>query len=193
MTSIVNDDRLEVIVIETEKLETPTGAKGEPGEPGAPGEKGDTGEPGVKGDKGDKGDVGEQGETGTQAPAYVRATAVKVTGMILNGAREITTVSLAVGYELYSVQLSAAARIRLYDTTAHQTADLGRVRGVDPDAKLDHGVMLDFALDLPGSRVLSPVVSGITFTGFADVPITVDNIGSTPSTISITFVYLRRE
>jgi hypothetical protein len=53
--------------------------------------------------------------------------------------------------------------------------------------------MFDFALDSAGTRTLSPVVTGITFTGFTDVPATIDNLSGVPAAITITMTFLRRE
>ena len=184
MTTIVNDDRLEVIVIETQKLETPTGAKGEPGEKGDKGDKGDTG------DKGDKGDQGNAGADGTH---YVRTTVEKVSGNIVPNGRETSLVPMAVSYEVFKVQVSAAARVRLYDTTIHRDADILRPRGVDPTVGTDHGVMLDLALSTANSYTMSPTVVGTCFTGDINVPITIDNLGAATASITVIITWLRKE
>jgi hypothetical protein len=184
MTRIVNDDRLEVIVVETLKLETPTGAKGEPGE------KGDTGDTGDKGDKGDKGDTGNTGAAGTH---YVRSTVEKTTGSILSNGREVSTIPLALTYELYKVQVDKPCRIRLYDSSLHQTNDILRPRGTDPAVATDHGVMFDFAVMTAATYTMSPTVVASCFTGDINVPITIDNLGVAAATITVIMTWLRKE
>jgi hypothetical protein len=108
------------------------------------------------------------------------------------GAREVGVVPLSKSYVIKRVQLSAAARVRLYDTLAHRDADVLRPRGTDPDAGVDTGVMLDFALSGPGVFTLSPIPTAVILSG-TDAPITVDNIGASPAQITVTITYLPLE
>ena len=184
MTSIVNDDRLEIIVIENQKLETPTGATGPQGDPG------DTGPIGPEGPEGPEGPQGDPGVDGTN---YARLTSTVITESIPTNGRVEIFIPLAVSYEVYKIQTDKPARVRLYDTIPHRVADLLRPRGTDPVVGTDHGVMLDFALPTANTFTLSPVTVATCFTGDINVPMTVDNIGVTAAVITVIITYLRKE
>lgn len=125
----------------------------------------------------------------------VRQTTDKTSSSLAHLATQETTISLPTGYRLYTIETDVPARIRLYTTTAKQSADLGRVIGEDPVG--DHGVMFDF-VTYPGatpllSADLSPTVDG--FDGSVSpnglVPITFMNLSGATDTITVTLSYSR--
>jgi hypothetical protein len=180
-----------------------TGPQGPQGEPGAQGDRGPQGEPGATGPQGPQGDpTTVNGYTGADimlsysdvgaAPAAVRASASVTTDPIpVNGYVE-TTISIAPGYRLYYIHTDSPARVRLYTNSAGQEADLNRPV---TDAPADgDGVMLDYVttpelLD----AALSPVVQGFTQVGDDGVAITINNTGTSETTITVTFIYVATE
>lgn len=123
-----------------------------------------------------------------------RTTATYTTTSLAPGAQEIGLINLAPGYRIYKVQLSRQARARLYDTTAHRTADLSRPKSTPIDEGSDHGLMLEVALETGAlTRTLSPVVDGVNFETGDGVPITVDNLDSSSGTVTVTVTYVKSE
>jgi hypothetical protein len=129
---------------------------------------------------------------------YARTTVVHTTASLAANAQELSTVSLPAGYRILAVRTSVPARVRLYCTSAQQTADAARRAGADPAAGT--GVMLDYvttaSLGTSAAADLSPVVDGVDFTGTPGsgvVPLTVDNTGLTTTAITVTLTYIRTE
>lgn len=110
------------------------------------------------------------------------------TASLAADAREQTSIAVTPLYAVTRIEVDGPARVRMYTSEAQQAADAARARGVDPDPDIDHGVILDFALETAGSRYLSPVVIGSDFTP-AGVPVTIDNIDTSAGTITVTFTY----
>lgn len=104
----------------------------------------------------------------------------------------VGTVTLSPGYRLLRVETSVPARVRVYDSAASRTADASRFVGVDPTPP--HGVILDL---LTTSSVLgwwmNPVVDGYTADGTVDVPVSVTNLGTSTTAVTVTFTFVRSE
>lgn len=122
-----------------------------------------------------------------------RSEAVFSTASLAAGARQTGTVALAASYTVLMVEVSTAARVRLYATVADRTADLTRPRGTDPDDSVDHGVMFDLALGSAGSRISTPPAPGVLNELPPGVPITIDNLDSVSRAITVTITFLRTE
>lgn len=126
--------------------------------------------------------------------AATRGSAAATTSSLAPAASDsTTTISLAKAYRLYSIQLSRPARVRLYDTAAHKSADTSRVYGVDPAS--DAGVILDFYATDTAAHTLSPLVDGANLetTPSTVISMTVTNQDSSTGTVTVTVAYLRTE
>lgn len=123
-----------------------------------------------------------------------RTTASATTSSLAATAEDsTTTIALAVGYRLYSIQTSRPARVRLYATAAAKTADAGRVLGVDPAA--DAGVVLDYVTPNTSVHSLSPFVDGANLEASpsSTISMSVTNKDSSTGTVAVTLSYLRTE
>lgn len=124
-----------------------------------------------------------------------RATATATTSSLAAGASDSsTTITLAKGYVLYSIQTSRPARVRLYETAAAQTADASRAVGVDPVSTA--GVVLDYVTPAGGTAYsLSPQVMGTNLesTPSTSISMTVTNNDTTTGTVTVTLVWVRTE
>ena len=123
----------------------------------------------------------------------VRTTQTYTTASLAAAARETGTVVLAASYTVMAVQVSTAARVRLYATVADRTADLTRPRGEDPDPEVDHGVMFDLALGAAGTRISTPPAVCVLNETPPNVPLTIDNLDTVPRAVTVTITYLRTE
>ena len=108
-----------------------------------------------------------------------------------NATEDITSV-LKPGYRLLKVETDVAARVRVYDSTAHRTADASRAIGTDPTGV--HGVILDLVTTVSDlSWWLSPVVDGYTADSTDSVPLTITNLSGGTDTVTIIFTWVRSE
>jgi hypothetical protein len=133
--------------------------------------------------------------TGFVSVAQARQTATATTSSLAANAQDsTTTITLSKGYMLYSISTSRPARVCLYETSAAKTADLSRVRGVDPLSNA--GVVLDY-VTVAGSTVytLSPIVAGINNEGSpsSTISMAVTNLDSSTGTVVVTLVWLQVE
>lgn len=133
--------------------------------------------------------------TTTNNPA--KAQTASITTPVMNpGDRFVGILTMAKGFEIWSVATNAAARIRLYATKSAQTADLARPSSQGPGFGNEQGIIVDWYLDTaPVVYEANPYPSGRN----ADSPqstsiyLTVDAIGvsSGKITITVTFVPLQ--
>lgn len=123
-----------------------------------------------------------------------RVTVSVTTPSLAAGALWSGTIQMTRGYRLYNLLTSAPARVRLFSTSAAQTADAARSIGVTPTG--NHGVVMD-ATTTSGltSYVLSPMVHGADMKTTPDgvIPITVTNLGTATAAITVTLVYVDTE
>lgn len=132
--------------------------------------------------------------TTSAASTPTRAAAQATTSSLAPAAVDsTTTITLAKAYRLYSIQTSRPARVRLYDTAAHRTADLGRTAGTDPAS--DAGVILDFYATDTSTHALSPLVDGANLETVPTTAIsmTVTNYDTATGTVTVTLTYLPTE
>lgn len=123
-----------------------------------------------------------------------RRTSTMTTVSLSPLAREQGTMNLARGYKLYALEVTSPARVRVYATTAQQSADASRAFGLDPTG--NHGVMLDYMVAHgPLSRGFSPMVDGMSLEASPteSIPITVDNVDSSTAVITVTLTWIRTE
>lgn len=130
--------------------------------------------------------------TGGGGSTIARATATYTTASLAVNASETGTITLAKGYTVYKIQTSAPARVRLYGTTAAQTADASRALGVNAlpgsspmlEVKTETGYLtLDFAVD-GASTETTPVTT---------IPISITNLNGSTAAITVTVTYIALE
>lgn len=124
----------------------------------------------------------------------LRTTAIYTTASLAHGTTEQGVVGLATGFRLLSVATDKAARVRLYDRTAKQAADLARAIGTPLTG--DHGLVLEY-VTTPSvlSATLSPEVDGHSMeaTPVSAIPVTVTNMSGTTGTVATTFTFIATE
>jgi hypothetical protein len=123
-----------------------------------------------------------------------RATATQATSSLAAGATDsTTTIMLAKGYRLYSIQTSRPARVRLYETAAQKTADLARAVGTDPAG--DAGVVLDYVTTDTAAHTLSPLVDGANLESSPSTAISmaVTNNDTSTGSVTVTLVWIKAE
>lgn len=134
------------------------------------------------------GDVGGGGGSGTESPTF---TATHTTASLPTGGRELATIGLSARYRLLRIATDHPARVRIHTTAAKQAADAARPAGTAPTG--DHGVMLDYVTTSTVlSADLSPVVDGFdgTTPPTGAVPLTVDNLDTTATPITVTLTWV---
>lgn len=92
------------------------------------------------------------------ATSKARAQVALTTGTTATGTTATGEVALGKSALLLAVSADRACRLRLYQTSAHRTADAGRLVGVAPVG--DHGLIADVLFDGPESYWLQPPVMG---------------------------------
>jgi hypothetical protein len=125
-----------------------------------------------------------------RAPFSGRQTASHTTASLANNAEEQSTIILAKSYRLLSISTSVAARVRLYDRAAKQTADASRAVGTSPTG--DSGVVFDYVTTAGVlSADLTPQVIGSSMESSpsSSIPLTVDNLSGSTGTVTVTFTY----
>lgn len=108
--------------------------------------------------------------------------------LTLLGGQVLSTIPFAIGYRVYEIQTSIPARVRLYDTVAHQTADLPRTVYIDPPG--GSGVVLDVVTADSTLFPLSPQVLGASLESVpsVDIPMTVTATATGLVTVTVTWV-----
>lgn len=107
---------------------------------------------------------------------------------------ETGTIILGTGFRLLRITTDVPARVRLYATVAHQTADAARILGVTP--RRDHGLIFEFVSDADTlTAVTSPVVHGYSMEVLTDTdcPISVQNLDTIPATVVVTLTNIITE
>ena len=96
------------------------------------------------------------------------------------------------GYRLLKVETDVAARVRVYDSIDHRTADAARAIGTDPSGV--HGVILDLVTTASTlAWWLSPVVDGYTENAGDTVPLAITNLSGSTDTVTVIFTWVRSE
>ena len=163
----------------------PVGADGPQGSIGA------TGASGTAGAAGATGPAGATGAVGPAGPLLTRTTATYTTAALGAGATETGAIALAKGYRLLHIVVSAAARVRLYGTTAERTADSSRLWGTDPGAS--SGLVLDYRAIGAVDADLSPTVDGFSTESVPVTSIPISVTATNAGAVTVTLTYLRTE
>ena len=109
-------------------------------------------------------------------------------------AEQQSTLILGTGFRLLKIEVSGPARVRLYATVAHQTADAARILGATP--RKDHGLIFEFVSSSTClAAATSPVVHGYSMETLTDVdcPISVQNLDTIAATVVVTLTNIITE
>jgi hypothetical protein len=170
------------------------------GAPGAQGIQGIQGSNGIQGIQGITG-IGTQGIQGIQGSAGTgggsglvsRSVASATATSLANDSTANVTATGFKGYNIYKIQTSHAAWVRIYSDAASRTADVSRLESEDP---------------LPGSGVIAEVITSGAETvlitpavvGFnnenpvtTDIPIAITNKSGSTNTITVDITVLQIE
>jgi hypothetical protein len=142
------------------------------------------------GNFGPVGATGAVGATGFNA----RTTVTGTTASIASGAAAEVTISAFTGYNLYKIQSSHAAWIRIYSTTQARTTDSTRVIGQDPLP--DAGVITEVITVTANQTVsLTPAVLGYNDQSppSNDMYLLITNNSGTSTAITVTVTLVRTE
>jgi len=168
-----------------------TGASGVSGISGATGATGPTGSPGgATGATGTSGSIGATGATGLVSRSNASVTVTNLAA----GANANASITGFTGYNLYKIQVSNPAWVRLYTNIAARALDLTRSQGVDPSP--DVGIIAEVITTTVNQTVtLSPAVLGFNDENPVtnQIPIYVTNTGVSANTITVNVTIVRTE
>ena len=122
-----------------------------------------------------------------------RKTVSLATASIANGASATIEITGEKSYLLYSIETSAAAWVRVYDTAANRTADAGRTQGTDPSP--NDGVIAEVISTGAQTITFTPGVFGMNneSTPTRSIPISVTNNSGGTAAITVTLKILKLE
>lgn len=109
-------------------------------------------------------------------------TVTYTSASLANNASATGVITLAPGFTILKVTTPFAARVRLYQSTAHRTADASRPVGVLPSG--DHGLI--FEEDGSTAASYATVVVGGLLGATADCPIAITNRSGATREVSVT-------
>jgi hypothetical protein len=119
------------------------------------------------------------------------------TGSLASGSIANGTVTMAKTFALLHVQVSAAARVRLYINSAARTADASRSNQVPPTPGTQSGIITDLYLDTSDKWTwqMTPIAIGYNWdvTQSTTIYYAVTNIGSSSENITVTLTYVPME
>ncbi len=120
-----------------------------------------------------------------------RATATVTTASLANNAEEQLNITLSKGYHILSINCSLNARVRVYQTAAKRTSDAGRSSATAPTG--NHGVVFEFLGSGTFAAQNSPVGFNLESVPTSAIPISVQNLSGSTTTITVTIIYLAIE
>ena len=131
--------------------------------------------------------------TASATPVISRATVATTTASLAPNASANATVTAAKGYFLYSIEVSAAAWVTVYSSTATRTADNSRTISTDPTS--GSGVIAEAITGAAGTQLFTPAVVGFSSEASptSDVQLKITNNGATSTPITVTLTYLPLE
>lgn len=127
-------------------------------------------------------------------PGFATRTTVNdTTSSIVDGAIDNLTLTGYIGYVLYKVQTSHAARVRIYTDISSRTADASRAEGVDPT--LGSGVIADIVTTGAQTIVVSPGIYGFNNETIPanEIYVAVTNKSGSPASITVTLTIVQSE
>ena len=166
----------------------PTGTNGPQGPTGATGSQGLTGSTGPSG-----GPVGATGPQGATGSLFSRVTANVTTANIGNAVTANVSITGFKSYNLYKIETTASAWVRLYTDTASRTADAGRTQNIDPQP--GSGVIVETITTGANTIIISPGVVGFSNESppTTDIPMAITNNSGGNTTITVTLTLLQLE
>ena len=122
-----------------------------------------------------------------------RTTATVSTSSIENSATANVSITGFKGYNLYKVQSSHAAWIRIYTSNAARTADSSRSQGTDPTP--DVGIVTEVITNGAQTVVLAPAVVGFNDESpvTTSVPLAVTNLSGGANIVAVTITLVQTE
>jgi hypothetical protein len=176
----------------------PTGPTGLVGSQGNAGVTGYTGPAGRTGPTGITGPAGSAANTGPTGPAgsgtlSSRSQISATTSALAVGASTVITLNAFKGYNLYSIQVSSAAWVVVYNSAAAQTADAARSMLIDPMPGV--GVVAEIITTTGQTVTFSPYVGGFNDepTPNNTMPIKVYNNSVVSQAITVIVTLLKTE
>jgi hypothetical protein len=119
------------------------------------------------------------------------------TGSLSSGSSTTGTVTMAKMFALMHVQVSAAARLRLYINSAARTSDSSRSNQVPPTPGTQSGIITDLYLDTSDKWTwqMTPPAIGYNWDATQSTTIywAVENIGTTSEDITVDLTYVPME
>jgi hypothetical protein len=112
---------------------------------------------------------------------------------VLNNATTTFNINGFKGYNLYKINVSAAAWVRLYTNAAARSAD--SVRSITSDPTSDAGVIVEVITTGSQTVVLSPAVLGYNDENpvTTNIPASVTNLSGQTATITVTLTLVKTE
>lgn len=134
-------------------------------------------------------------ETGVPQPLAsggARSQVTYTTASLAAGATETGTITVPKAYAIHKIETDHPARVRIYVSAAHRSADLSRSVAVDPTG--DHGCVLEVVTTaaIP-SLHLSPIAIGASPVDGTDAYIAVQNTDSVSRAVTVTIDVLSME
>lgn len=175
------------------------GRQGTQGTQGRQGLQGTSAAPGRQGLQGANG-AGTQGATGSQGPAGTggggagtRSTVSTTTTSNSNGVSTLKSITVAKGYALYSIQVSAGAWVTVYSSASAQSADSSRTITTDPSP--GSGVIAEAISTSATTTYFTPAVIGFNADGTPSTTayLKITNNSGTTTAITVTLTYLTLE
>ena len=164
------------------------------------GKTGDIGYWGSVGYRGSVGYVGSEGYTGSAGSGYTGSNGVNTRSTIAGTSDVLTnrntgTINITAfkGYNLYKIQTSAAAWVRIYATSAARTDDQYRLSNLDPAS--DAGVITEVITTMSQTITLTPAVLGFNDENPVTniIPISVTNYSGASTSITVTLTMVQTE
>lgn len=120
-------------------------------------------------------------------------TSVTATSVIPNANSTITfsDATLGTSYLLYTVDVNAAARVRIYSSAAAAAADITRPSTQDPAE--GSGLIAEFQSTTADTYKITPAIAGYIEPAETGTSVTVTNLGASTTSIQVTITALRLE
>jgi hypothetical protein len=133
------------------------------------------------------------GSSGSGSGLMSRSTVSITTGSIASGNSVYATVTGAKGYALYSIEVSSAAWVTVYSSTATRTADSSRAITTDPSP--GSGVLAEVISTGATKQYFTPAVIGFSSESSpsTNIQLKIYNNGGSASAITVTLTYLTLE
>lgn len=126
------------------------------------------------------------------AATGIRSTVSYTTASLAAGSSEQGSITVPKAYSILKLATDYPARVRIYLSTAHQTADLARSVSTDPTG--DHGCILEVVTTAGVLALnLSPAAVGASPTDGTTAYITLQNLDSVSRAVTATLSLLSME